>query len=99
MSKPTEGELKKAYALVQKKGRCYLQRKQFVTLKVWSKYRVESQFLAYALGGNFYKHRAGYLWIMAHPRDVIRLKGKINTEEKRLSLLERIFSSFETPSE
>jgi hypothetical protein len=80
--------------LIAQKGRAYQQGSRYITVHVFTTYKVEAVNLVLQFGGNFYPHKGGYLWICGRWDDVLQfiaelrvLLGKDEEQDKKLALI------------
>ena len=91
MGRTATTPLKDVLEIVRTRGRVYVARGKYVQVHVFSTFRSEVYALAYAYGGRIYKHRTGYVWLLATRTDLealaeilIECGGSVNRIEDKI---------------
>lgn len=73
--------------IVKDKGRVYLSKGKYITLRVFSKARGDVVTLQKVYGGNYYEHGTGYIWVLGDKEGLKYLVESLDTVPPNLEKL------------
>jgi len=73
----TSTPLRDPIQIVCTRARGYLYHNRYPQVIVFSRYLSELDHLVATFGGHYYRHLAGYTWVLSRHEDIIELIGKV----------------------